>query len=64
VVYEGKLTGQLIEDVRQGRYKVNQGVVCKGGAGGSGLWMVKIKTLAYMERLKQALADRWEEYWE
>jgi hypothetical protein len=64
VVYEGKLTGQFTEDVRQGKYAVSEGVVCKGGAGGEDLWMVKIKTHAYMERLKQAFADRWEEYWE
>jgi hypothetical protein len=64
VVYQGRLTGQFIEDVRLGRYGVNEGVVCKGGAGGSDIWMIKIKTHAYMERLKQALADRWEDYWE
>jgi hypothetical protein len=43
---------------------VVEGVVCKGGSGGVDVWMVKIKTYAYMERLKQAFADRWEEYWE
>jgi hypothetical protein len=41
-----------------------EGVVCKGGMGGDDLWMVKIKTHAYMERLKNAFADRWEDYWE
>lgn len=64
VVYRGKLTGQFIEDVRRGRYNVPEGVVCKGGQGGDDVWMLKIKTLGYMERLKQAMADRWEEYWE
>lgn len=64
IVYRGRLTGQFAEDVRQGRYGVAEGVVCKGGAGGIDLWMVKIKTAAYMARLKQAMADRWEEYWE
>jgi len=64
VVYEGKLTGKFMEDVRLGKYKVNEGVVCKGGSGGSDVWMIKIKTYAYMERLKSAFADRWEEYWE
>jgi hypothetical protein len=64
VVYEGKLTGKFIEDVRLGKYGVNEGVVCKGGTAGTDVWMVKIKTYAYMERLKQAFADRWEEYWE
>lgn len=64
VVYQGRLTGQFAEDVREGRYGVAEGVVCKGGQGGNDLWMVKIKTHAYLERLKQAFADRWEDYWE
>jgi hypothetical protein len=64
VVYEGRLTGKFAEDVRGGRYGVAEGVVCKGGSGGADVWMVKIKTYAYMERLKQAFAERWEEYWE
>jgi hypothetical protein len=64
VVYEGKLTGKFTEDVREGKYGVGEGVVCKGGSGGDDLWMVKVKTHAYMARLKQAFADRWEDYWE
>lgn len=64
VVYRGKLTGKFIEDVRQGKYNVNEGVVCKGGSNPYQLWMVKIKTNAYREKLKQAFADNWENYWE
>jgi hypothetical protein len=64
VVYEGKLTGKFAEDVRTGKYGVAECVVCKGGSGGTDLWMAKIKTYAYLERLKQAFADRWEDYWE
>jgi len=64
VIYEGKLTGKFAEDVRLGKFGVAEGVVCKGGSGGSDLWMVKIKTYAYLERLKQAFADWWEDYWE
>lgn len=63
VVYEGKLTGKFAEDVRLGKYGVSEGVVCKGGPSGK-VWMAKIKTYRYMERLKQAFAERWEEYWE
>ncbi|HYF62691.1 MAG TPA: RNA ligase family protein, partial [Herpetosiphonaceae bacterium] len=63
-VYEGKLTGQFSEDVRAGRYNVQEGVVCKGGSGGADVWMVKIKTQAYQARLRQAFAERWEDYWE
>jgi len=64
VVYQGKLTGKFTDDVRVGKYNVAEGVVCKGGNGGDDLWMVKIKTHAYLARLKQAFADRWEDYWE
>lgn len=64
VVYEGKLTGQFVEDVRDGKYKVQEGVVCKGGKGGADLWMAKIKTRAYMEKLKQQFAQDWGNYWE
>jgi hypothetical protein len=64
VVYQGKLTGKFAEDVRRGKYGVDEGVVCKGGFGGADVWMVKIKTYEYMERLKQAFAERWEDYWE
>ena len=37
VVYEGKLTRKFTEDVRLGKYGVNEGVVCKGGIGGDDL---------------------------
>ncbi len=64
VVYKGKLTGQFLEDVRKGKYDVQEGVVCKGGVGGDDLWMIKVKTYAYLKRLEDAFADRWEEFWE
>ena len=64
MVYEGKLTGKFIDDVRGGKYKVDEGVVCKGGTGGEDVWMVKIKTMAYMDKLKRAIGDKWEDYWE
>ena len=64
VVYRGQFTGKFCEDVRHGRFDVKEGVVCKGGTGGSDLWMAKFKTLAYMEKLKAAFAERWEDFWE
>jgi hypothetical protein len=63
VVFEGKFTGKLTEDVRNGKYDVAEGVVCKGGRTPD-VWMAKVKTNAYLTRLKQAFADRWEDYWE
>lgn len=63
VVYRGKLTGRFAEDVRCGRYSVEEGVVCKGEVDGR-VWMAKIKTDAYMEKLKQQFSDKWKDYWE
>ena len=64
VVYQGRFTGKLTEDVRAGKYPVAEGVVIKGGSGGADVWMAKVKTNAYLERLRQAFGERWEEYWE
>ena len=55
VMYEGNLTDQFIQDVRAGKYDVTEGVVCKGaqktGAHRGGVWMAKIKTQAYLDKL-------------
>jgi hypothetical protein len=64
VVYEGTLTGKFTMDVRTSMHGVAEGVVCKGGSGGRDLWMVKIKTFAYLEKLKKVFGDKWEDYWE
>jgi len=62
-VYRGKLTGKFTTDVREGRYDVAEGVVCKGGTTGE-VWMVKIKTNRYMEKLKASFTSDWKNYWE
>jgi hypothetical protein len=64
VLFRGRFTGKLTEDVRQGRHGVGEGAVIKGGAGGADLWMAKVKTNAYQERLQAAFRDRWPDYWE
>ena len=64
VVYEGKLTGGFLEAVRAGKYGVAEGVVCKGGSGGEDVWMVKVKTYAYLARLKASFGAHWQDYWE
>jgi len=55
VIYEGNLTDQFIKDVREGKYPVTEGVVCKGtqrtGSSRGGMWMAKIKTQTYLDRL-------------
>lgn len=63
IVFEGKFTGQLFIDVRKGKYDVKEGVVVKGMAEGQ-VYMAKIKTEAYLEKLKSEFKDNWKEYWE
>src|SRR6185436_11759574 len=65
VLCEGVLTRELIQDVRDGKYPVNEGVICKGGGEKSchDIWMVKIKTTAYLAKLKERFED-WQKYWE
>lgn len=64
VVYTGKLTGAFMEAVRTGKYDVAEGVVCKGGTGGADVWMAKVKTYVYLERLKRSFGAKWQDYWE
>jgi hypothetical protein len=63
VVFQGKFTGQLFVDVRKGKYPVKEGVVVKGVVGNE-VYMAKIKTEAYMDKLKAQFKDNWKEYWE
>lgn len=63
VIYKGKYSGQLIEDIRNGKYKVNEGAVIKGMIDDQ-VYMVKVKTNAYLERLKNQFKDNWKDYWE
>ena len=67
VVYQGNLTDQFIQDVRDGKYdrecrhRVFEGVVCKGtartGAHRGNVWMAKIKTLNYFNMLKNKFGE-------
>lgn len=63
VIFKGKYTGQLVEDIRNGKYPVKEGAVIKGVIGGQ-VHMTKVKTNTYMEKLKSEFKDDWENYWE
>ena len=66
IVYRGNLNDEFIADVRGGKYNVNEGVICKGtetsGQYRGGIWMCKIKTQAYLDRLKDRFRDDWAKY--
>lgn len=61
IVYEGTLNSSFIQGIRENKYNLNEGVVCKGGSGHD-LWMCKIKTNDYIERLKNRFGSNWEKY--
>lgn len=63
VVYKGKYSGQLADDVRKGKYPIEEGVVIKGVVDGE-VYRAKVKTDAYLKRLKDFFKDDWERYWE
>lgn len=61
VLYQGPLTLTFIDDVRQGKYDVVEGVIVKGGTGHD-IWMRKIKTLTYLQKLKDVFGVGWVDY--
>jgi RNA ligase len=63
IIFQGKFTGQLFMDVRNGKYDVKEGVVVKGVVGKQ-IYMAKIKTQAYLDKLKETFKDDWKEYGE
>lgn len=68
IVYEGNLTDQFILDVRENKFDLNEGVVCKGTQGrgdySGGVWMAKIKTWDYLNKLKSRYGEKFNDYWE
>ena len=62
VVYEGTMTGSFIRDVQEGRFGVNEGIVCKGGHRHR-RWMLKIKTDEYKRRVQEAFGVEWKKVW-
>ena len=67
VVYRGVLSDSFIESVRNST-TLSEGVICKGversGAAFGGVWMTKIKTRSYFDRLRGEFPDDYNKYWE
>ncbi|MCK9156731.1 MAG: hypothetical protein M0P12_11625 [Paludibacteraceae bacterium] len=63
VVYVGDFNQTLISNVRENTLEtpLNEGVVCKGGSGHN-LWMAKIKTQEYLNKLYSRFGKDWEKY--
>lgn len=75
VLFEGELSKQLIEDVRDGKIKCNEGIVCKGvhsnqrrkGKTEHEVWMVKVKTQTWLDELQRRASvtpDRFATAWQ
>lgn len=64
VIYQGPLTEEFAQDVRTGKYPVTEGVVAKGGNSAHKIWMRKIKTYNYLEKLKEIFPNNYKEYGE
>ena len=62
-VYTGNLNHDFINQVRNNNlpgYNLNEGVICKG-VDKKNVWMTKIKTLDYLDKLKNSFTN-WEHY--
>jgi hypothetical protein len=69
IVFEGNLSDDFINRVRENEFNLNEGVICKGlvsnGAYRGNVWMCKIKTNRYFEMLKEKFGeDEYKLYWE
>jgi len=66
IVYEGNFNESFIQDVKNGEYPVVEGVVAKGnfphGRPPHNLWMAKIKTRTWIERLKKEAIEHPERF--
>lgn len=56
VVYQGNMSREFIDEVRNGKYPVYEGVICKGDD-----WCAKIKTIEFLDRLHDQYHSLWEE---
>lgn len=68
IIYEGNLNEQFINKVRQNEFELNEGVICRGvstnGAYRGKVWMCKIKTYDYLNKIKLNFENTWSNYWE
>lgn len=71
VVYKGNLNVPFIESIRKNQlegFDLFEGVICKGESKKiksnyhGDLWMTKIKTQSYLNKLKNVFQDDWEKY--
>lgn len=59
IIYQGPMTEKFISEVKENKFNLKEGVMCKGVLqdGSRSVWIVKIKTNAWLERLKSNLGE-------
>lgn len=62
IVHQGPLTTEFVKKIRE-EFK-NEGVVAKGGNSTHEIWMCKIKTIHYLNKLKEKFQENYQQYWE
>ena len=60
LIYHGNLNHEFIQSVKRNDYGLMEGVVCKAKDSGKAhqIWMVKIKTDAWLDRLKNTFGEQ------
>jgi hypothetical protein len=61
VIYDGNLNKEFINNVKENVYNLKEGVMCKGFRKTKGqdiVWMVKVKTNDWLDRLKNKYGDK------
>lgn len=61
IIYQGNLTEEFINDIFEGKYDVDEGVVCKGTEHKKGkevVWMCKCKTKEWLNKVKEKMGQK------
>lgn len=62
IIYQGFLTKQFIDDIKNGQYPVDEGVMCKGTRKTKGselIWIAKVKTKSWIDKVKALHGAEW-----
>jgi len=62
VIYQGKYTQELIDNVRKNVFNLKEGLITKGitytKKEGEAIWQVKVKTNDWLKKVKEKLGDK------
>lgn len=62
VIYEGKYTEELIQDIKNNKYNLKEGIIAKGSFKDKNnkeeVWMVKIKTQEWLKKVRNNFGEK------